>query len=83
MNDIRIFENKEVRSIWVEEKEKWFFSVVDIVEVLKESKDSGAYWRKLKQILNAEGSEVVTFCHALKLKSHKDGKMYKTDVADM
>lgn len=83
MNDIKIFENKEVRSIWVEEKEEWFFSVVDIVEVLTESKDSGAYWRKLKQRLNAEGSEVVTFCHALKLKSHKDGKMYKTDVADM
>ena len=83
MNDIKVFENKEVRSIWVEEKEEWFFSVVDIVEVLTESKDSGAYWRKLKQRLNAEGSEVVTFCHALKLKSHKDGKMYKTDVADM
>lgn len=83
MNDIKIFENKEVRSIWVEEKEEWFFSVVDIVEVLTKSKDSGAYWRKLKQRLNAEGSEVVTFCHALKLKSPKDGKMYKTDVADM
>lgn len=83
MNDIKLFENKEIRSVWLEEKEEWFFSIVDIVGVLTESKDSGAYWRKLKQRLNAEGSEVVTLCHALKLKSHKDGKMYKTDVADM
>ncbi|WP_022819090.1 BRO-N domain-containing protein [Fusobacterium russii] len=83
MNDIKLFENKEIRSVWLEKKEEWFFSIVDIVGVLTESKDSGAYWRKLKQRLNAEGSEVVTLCHALKLKSHKDGKMYKTDVADM
>ena len=50
---------------------------------MTDSKDSGAYWRKLKQRLKEEGSEVVTFCHALELKSPKDGKMYKTGVADM
>ena len=82
-NEIKIFDGNKIRSAWDNEKEEWYFSVVDIVEVLTNSNDAGAYWRKLKQRLTAEGSEVVTFCHALKLKSHKDGKMYKTDVADI
>lgn len=82
-NEIKIFDGNKIRSAWDNEKEKWYFSVVDIVGVLTNSNDAGAYWRKLKQRLTAEGSEVVTFCHALKLKSHKDGKMYKTDVADI
>ncbi|WP_462361437.1 BRO-N domain-containing protein [Parvimonas micra] len=82
-NEIKIFDGNKIRSVWDNEKEEWYFSVVDIVGVLTNSNDAGAYWRKLKQRLNAEGSEVVTFCHALKLKSHKDGKMYKTDVADI
>ena len=82
-NEIKIFDGNKIRSAWDSEKEEWYFSVVDIVGVLTNSNDSGAYWRKLKQRLTAEGSEVVTFCHALKIKSHKDGKMYKTDVADI
>ena len=67
----------------LDEKEEWYFSIIDIIGVLTDSKDSGAYWRKLKQRLKEEGSEVVTFCHALKIKSPKDSKMYKTDLADM
>lgn len=82
-NEIKIFDGNKIRSAWDNEKEEWYFSVVDIVGVLTNSNDAGAYWRKLKQRLTAEGSEVVTFCHALKLKSHKDRKMYKTDVADI
>lgn len=85
MNDIKIFENKEVRSIWVEEKEEWFFSVVDIVGVLTEqetTRGASNYWKVLKSRLNAEGSEVVTFCNQLKLKA-QDGKMRLTDVTDM
>ena len=82
-NEIKIFDGNKIRSAWDNEEEEWYFSVVDIVGVLTNSNDAGAYWRKLKQRLTAEGSEVVTFCHALKLKSHKDGKMYKTDVADI
>ncbi|MBW9212339.1 MULTISPECIES: BRO family protein [Terrabacteria group] len=82
-NEIKLFEGNKIRSSWDSEKEEWYFSIVDIIGVLTHSKDFGAYWRKLKQRLKEEGSEVVTFCHALKLKSPKDGKMYKTDVADM
>ncbi len=60
----------------------WYFSVVDIVGTLTDSKDAGAYWRKLKQRLKEEGSEVVTFCHGLKMLA-ADGKMRETDAADM
>lgn len=82
-NDVKLFEGNRIRSIWNNEKEEWYFSIIDVVNVLTDSRDAGAYWRKLKQRLKEDGSEVVTFCHALKLKSPKDGKMYKTDVADM
>ena len=82
-NEIKIFDGNKIRSAWDNEKEEWYFSVDEIVGVFTNSSDAGAYWTKLKQRLTAEGSEVVTFCHALKLKSHKDGKMYKTDVADI
>lgn len=82
-NEVKIFEGNQIRSLWDNEKEEWYFSIVDIIGVLTDSKDFGAYWRKLKQRLKKEGSEVVTFCHALKLKSPKDGKSYKTDVANM
>ncbi len=77
---IKLFEDKKVRSIWDKETEEWYFSVVDVCNVLSESasKDPGAYWRKLKQRLKKEGSEVVTNCHGLKMPS-ADGKMYKTD----
>jgi len=62
---IAVFKGKNIRRILV--NDEWWFSVVDICAVLTESPDSGAYWRKLKQRLNEEGSEVVTFCHGLKL----------------
>ncbi|WP_423894321.1 BRO family protein [Dialister invisus] len=82
-NDVKLFEGNRIRSIWNNEKEEWYFSIIDVVNVLTDSRDAGAYWRKLKQRLKEDGSKVVTFCHALKLKSPKDGKMYKSDVADM
>jgi hypothetical protein len=83
MSNIKIFENKKIRTHWDTEKEEWYFSVVDVCGVLSESKskDPGAYWRKLKQRLKDEGSEVVTNCHGLKLQS-SDGKYYMTDVLD-
>ncbi|MCX6346020.1 MAG: Bro-N domain-containing protein [Armatimonadetes bacterium] len=78
---IKLFETKKVRTYWDGDAEKWYFSIVDIVAILTESIDSHAYWRKLKQRLNAEGNETVTNCHALKM-SAADGKMRLTDVAD-
>ncbi len=79
---IQIFEDKKVRTVWDDELQKWFFSIVDVCEVLAESKDPAAYWRKLKQRLKAEGNETVTNCHALKMTA-PDGKKRLTDVADM
>ena len=81
-NEIKIFEGNQIRSVWDNDKEEWYFSVVDVVGTLTDSKDPGAYWRKLKQRLKEEGSEVVTFCHGLKLKA-ADGKLRESDVADM
>ena len=78
---IQLFEERKVRTVWDVEQEKWYFSIVDVVGVLTDSKDATAYWRKLKQRLKAEGNETVTNCHALKLKA-ADGKMRLTDVAD-
>ena len=79
---IQLFEGKKVRFVWDEEKEKYYFAVVDIVQVLTESADATEYWRKLKQRLKAEGNETVTNCHALKLPA-ADGKKRLTDVADL
>lgn len=81
-NETKIFEGNKIRSAWDAEKEEWYFSVVDVVRTLTDSKDAGAYWRKLKQRLKEEGSEVVTFCHGLKMLA-ADGKMRETDAADM
>ncbi len=78
---IKLFNQKQVRCHWDDEKEKWYFSVVDVVEVLTESIDAGAYWRKLKERLKKEGNETVTNCHSLKMIA-ADGKMRFTDVAD-
>jgi hypothetical protein len=78
---IQLFEEKKVRTLWSQEEEKWYFSIVDTVGVLTESPDPNAYWRKLKQRLKAEGNETVTNCHGLKMKA-ADGKMRLTDVAD-
>lgn len=81
MKDLMKFENKQVRSHWDAEEEKWYFSNVDVIAVLTDSVDPTAYWRKLKQRLKAEGNETVTNCHALKMRA-ADGKMRMTDVAD-
>lgn len=78
-NKLVVFESKFIRRIWHEGE--WYFSVVDVCGVLTESPDAGAYWRKLKQRLHLEGSEVVTNCHGLKLEA-SDGKKYKTDCAN-
>ena len=78
---IKLFEDRKVRSVWDEETEKWYFSIVDVVAVLTDSKDPSAYWRKLKQRLKEEGNETVTNCHGLKMLA-PDGKMRLTDVAD-
>ncbi len=80
-NKIQIFEDKKIRTAWDEEKEEWYFSVVDVVSVLTDSKDPTAYWRKLKQRLKAEGNETVTNCHGLKMTA-PDGKKRLTDVVD-
>ena len=76
-----IFEEKKVRTVWDEEQEKWYFSIVDVVTVLTDSINPQAYWRKLKQRLTEEGNQTVTNCHAFKMKA-ADGKMRLTDVAD-
>ena len=80
-NEIKVFEDKQVRSVWDAEQEKWYISIVDVVAVLTESVDPPAYWRKLKQRLKVEGNETVTNGHALKMEA-PDGKMRLTDVAD-
>lgn len=78
---LKLFNEKTVRTVWNADEEEWYFSVVDVCNVLSDSagKDPGAYWRKLKQRLKAEGSEVVTKCHGLKMQA-ADGKYYKTDA---
>lgn len=83
MSNIKVFEDKKIRSHWNEQEEEWYFSVVDICNVLAEtnSKDPSTYWRTLKSRLKKEGSEVVTNCHGLKLQA-SDGKFYKTDCLD-
>ena len=80
-NKIQLFENQPIRTAWNEELEEWYFSIIDVVAVLTESKDANAYWRKLKQRLIQEGNETVTNCHALKMKA-ADGKRRLTDVAN-
>ena len=80
-NKIQIFEDRRIRTAWDEEKEEWYFSVVDVVSVLTDSKDPTAYWRKLKQRLKAEGNETVTNCHGFKMTA-PDGKKRLTDVVD-
>ena len=78
---LQIFEDKKVRTIWDDEQEKWYFSIIDTIGILTDSKDPTAYWRKLKQRLKAEGNETVTNCHAFKMRA-MDGKLRLTDVAD-
>ncbi len=83
-NKIQLFENKRIRTAWDEEKEEWYFSVVDVVAVLTDAPDYNTgrkYWNKLKQRLKEEGNELVTNCHQLKMTA-ADGKKRLTDVAD-
>ena len=77
-----LFEGSVVRSVWDSEKEDYYFSVVDVISVLTNSSNPRNYWNMLKSRLNQEGSELYTNCVQLKLKSSKDGKMYKTDTLD-
>ena len=78
-----LFEGKEIRSIWDKEKEDYFFSVVDVINALAEPKDASDYWTTLKRrMIKEEKSEIPTICRELKMKSSKDGKMYKTDTLD-
>ena len=79
MNEIILFEQKQVRRVWDESNQKWFYSIVDVLAVLTESIDPGAYWRKLKERLKAEGNETVTNCHSLKIEA-ADGNFYNNDV---
>ncbi len=84
--EIQIFEDKKIRTSWNEETEEWYFSVVDVVGILTEQpsqRGASNYWAKLKERLKSEGAEqLLTNCQQLKMKSPKDGKYYKTDVAD-
>lgn len=81
-NKIKVFESKEVRTVWNAEEEEYYFSVVDVVAVLTDSEDPNNYWKVLKSRLKKEGSELVTNCNRLKMPSHKDGKKYYTDTLD-
>ena len=81
MSNIKLFEEKRVRSVWNEAEQQWYFSIVDVVAILTDSIDPLAYWRKLKERLKKEGNETVTNCHSLKMTA-ADGKMRLTDVAN-
>ena len=81
---LQIFEDRKIRTVWDNEQEKWYFSIIDTIEVLTDSKDyttARKYWNKLKQRLKEEGNETVTNCHQFKMRA-LDGKMRLTDVAD-
>jgi len=80
-NTIQIFDGKQVRSVWDSEHEKWYISIVDVIEILTESPNPRNYWKVLKHRLIKEGNESVTNCNQLKLPA-ADGKKYFTDVAD-
>lgn len=84
-NNIQLFEDKPIRTAWDDEKEEWYFSIVDVISVLTDQPDydhSKNYWKVLKHRLIKEGNQSVTSCNQLKLRSPKDNKQYKTDVAD-
>ena len=83
-HSLQIFEDRKIRTVWDDEQEKWYFSIIDTIEVLTDSKDyttARKYWNKLKQRLKEEGNETVTNCHQFKMRA-LDGKMRLTDVAD-
>ena len=78
---IKLFQDQRVRVHWDDEREKWFFSIIDIIGILTESPNPRKHWSVLKTRFKKEGSELATNCSQLKMKS-ADGKQYKTDVAD-
>jgi len=80
-NTLKLFDEKKVRTLWVDEQEKWYFSIVDVVEILTDSPSPRKYWSVLKNRLSKEGSQLTTNCSQLKMHA-TDGKMYLTDVAD-
>jgi hypothetical protein len=80
MSSFKIFEDKQVRSLWDEVQERWYFSIVDVIAILTESPNPRKYWSVLKTRLKAEGSQLATNCSQLKMKS-SDGKFYKTNVS--
>ncbi len=80
--ELEFIYDEKVRKVWHSAEEEWYFSVVDVCQVLTDSADGRKYWNKLKQRLSEEGNELVTNCHQLKMKSPKDGKFYKTDCAN-
>lgn len=77
-----LFEENEIRSIWDKDKEDYYYSVVDVISALTSSTNPRNYWNMLKNRLTDEGSELYTNCVQLKMRSSKDGKMYKTDTLD-
>lgn len=81
MGNVKLFEQKEIRSLWNEKEQKWYFSIVDIVAILTDSPNPQVYWRVMKKRLKDEGNETVTNCNGLKMQA-PDGKMRLTDVAD-
>lgn len=80
--DLEFIKDDTIRKVWNATKEEWYFSIVDVCQFLTDSADGRKYWNKLKQRLSNEGAQSVTNCHQLKMKSKKDGKMYKTDCAN-
>ena len=78
---LQLFEDRKLRTLWDQEEEKWYFSIVDIIEILTETPNARKYWSVLKMRLKKEGSQLTTDCSQLKMQS-TDGKYYKTDVAD-
>ena len=81
-NELKVFEQNNIRSVYDDEHDKWYFSVVDLVAILTESEKPANYWKVLKSRLNKEGSQLVTNCNQLKMKA-ADGKFYKTDALDV
>ncbi len=81
MGNVKLFEHREIRSLWSEEEQKWYFSIVDAVEILTDSPNPQVYWRVMKKRLKDEGNETVTNCNGLKMQA-PDGKMRLTDVAN-
>ncbi len=81
MSNTKLFESKKIRSQWQAQEEKWYFAIVDVIEVLTDSPNHQVYWRVLKKRLKDKGNETVTNCNALKMEA-TDGKLRLTDVAD-